>query len=86
MLVVERCLGGGAGALVVVLGGLELAERVVPVGLEGVGDEPVVWVDGEVAAAGELCALAGALDVAAAELVGLVGPGFEFGLNGERDL
>ena len=37
-----RC---GGGVFVVVLGGLELAELVVPVGFEGVGDEPVVGVD-----------------------------------------
>ena len=37
-----RC---GASVFVVVLGGLELAELVVPVGFEGVGDEAVVWVD-----------------------------------------
>ena len=72
--------------LVLVLGGLEGAEGVVPVGLERVGDEPVVGIDGEVAAAGELGPLAGALDVAAAESVGFVGARFQLGLDGERDL
>ena len=55
---------GGAGALVVVVGALDGPQRVVPVGFEGVGDEPVVGVDGEVASAGEVGALVGALDVA----------------------
>lgn len=68
------------------MGCLEGAEGVVPVGLERVGDEPVVGVDGEVAAAGELGALAGALDVALSEPVGLVGARFELGLDAERDL
>ena len=63
--------GGGGLALVFVLGGLQRAERVVPVGLEGVRDEPVVGVDGEIPAAGELGMLAGAVDVGAAELVGV---------------
>ena len=63
MLVGERGVRGGGGVFVVVLGGLELAELVVPVGFEGVGDEAVVGVDREVAAAGELGVLACALDV-----------------------
>jgi len=63
-----------------------VAQRVVPVGLERVGDEPVFRVDGEISAAGELGALTGTLDVAASELVGLVGACFELGLDGERDL
>ena len=63
-----------------------VAQRVVPVGLERVGDEPVVRVDGEVSAARELGVLAGTLDVGASELVGLVGAGFELGLDGECDL
>ena len=58
-------LADGGGAFVVVLGGLELAEGVVPVGFEAVGDEAVVGVDGEVAAAGEVGVVAGSFDVAA---------------------
>ena len=67
-------------------GRLQLAEGVVPVGFEAVGDEPVVGVDGEVAAAGQVGVVAGAFDVAAAQRVGFVGAGFEFGLHGEGDL
>ena len=48
----ERGPGGGGGALVVVVGCLELAQSVVPVGFEGVGHQPVVGVDGQVAASG----------------------------------
>src|SRR5439155_5698310 len=55
---VERGLRGGAGAFVVVLGALQRAQRVVPVGLQRVGDEAVVGVDGQVPAAGQLGALA----------------------------
>ena len=58
----------------------------VPVGLERVGDEPVLGVDGEVSSTGEFGALTGALDVAFAELVGLGRARFELGLDGERDL
>ena len=68
------------------MGGLQRAQGVVPVGFEGVGDEPVVGVDGEVAAAGEVGVVAGAFDVGAAQLVGFVGAGFELGLDGEGDL
>ena len=60
---VELRVRGGGVAVVVVLGGLERAELVVPVGFEGVGDEPVVGVDGEVAAARELGVMPGALDM-----------------------
>ena len=83
---VSAAWAAAAGAVVLVLGCLEGAEGVVPVGLERVSDEPVFGVDGEVAAAGELGAVAGALDVVLAELVGIVGACFELGLNGERDL
>ena len=84
VLVAERG-GCGGGPLVVVLGGLQLAQSVVPVGFEAVGHEPVVGVHGQVAAAGELGAVAGAFDVAAPQGIGFLGAGFEFGLHGERD-
>lgn len=67
------------------MGVAELTEGVVPVGFEVVGHEAVVGVDGEVAAAGQLGPVPGALDVAAAQGVGLVGSCFELGLDGERD-
>ena len=60
-----------AGLLVGVLGLVEGAQRGVPVGFEGVGDEPVGGVDGEVAAAGQVGVVAGALDVGGAQGVGL---------------
>jgi hypothetical protein len=41
VLLIERGASGGAGVLVVVLGGLQGAQRLVPVGFEGVGDEAV---------------------------------------------
>ena len=86
MFVGEGGCGGGAGAVVVVACGLQGAQRVVPVGFEGVGDEPVVGVDGQVAAAGQVGAVAGAFDVLAAQRVGFGGAGFQFGLHGEGDL
>ena len=61
------------------------AERLVPVGFEVVGDEPVVGVDGEVAAAGELGAVTGPFNMAAAQRVRCVGACFELGLDGEGD-
>ena len=66
----ERGVGGSGLAFVLVLGGLQRAQRVVPVGLERVGNESVVRVDGEIAAAGELGALAGPVDVAPPQPVG----------------
>ena len=60
---VERGVGGGGLAVVFVLGVLSARSAVVPVGFEGVGDEPVVGVDGEIAASGEFGVLAGAVDV-----------------------
>ena len=82
----EVGVSGGGLAVVFVLGGLQRAQRVVPVGFEGVGDEPVVGVDGEVSATGELGVVAGSVDVGAAELIGLGGAAFELGLDGERDV
>ena len=59
-----------AGLLAGVLGLAEGAQGGVPVGFEGVGDEPVGGVDGEVAAAGQVGVVAGALDVGGAQRVG----------------
>ena len=86
MFVGEGGRGGGAGAFVVLAGGLQGAQRVVPVGFEAVGDEPVVGVDGQVAATGQVGAVAGAFDVLAAQCVGFGGAGVELGLHGQGDL
>ena len=75
-----------AGVVVGVLGLAECAERGVPVGFEGVGDEPVGGVDGEVAAAGQVGVVAGALDVRGAQGVGLVRPVLQLGADGEGGL
>jgi hypothetical protein len=83
---VEIDVGGGAGPLVVLLGLVQLAQGVVPVGFESVGHEPVVGVDGEVAASGKFGSVAGPFHVAASQGVGFVGPVFEFALHGEGDL
>ena len=79
-------LGGGelagvllAGLVVGVLGVVQRAEGGVPVGFEGVGDEPVGGVDGQVAAAGQVREVLGAFDVGGAQRVGLGGPVLEFG-------
>src|SRR5207248_11329625 len=56
----------GFGAFVGVGGFGQLAQGVVPVGFQGVGDEPVGGVDGEVAAAGLLGVVLGALHGAGA--------------------
>ena len=79
-----------AGLVVGGLGVAQGAQRGVPVGFEGVGDEPVGGVDGEVAAAGQVGVVAGALDVGGAQRVGLGGAVLEFGgdleggLDGQR--
>jgi len=68
------------------VGGLRVVERAqggVPVGFEGAGDEPVAWVDGEVAAAGQVGVVAGALDVGGAQRVGVGGAVLEFGRDGQ---
>ena len=76
-----------------VVGGLRVVERAeggVPVGFEGAGDEPVGGVDGQVAAAGQVGVVAGALDVRGAQRVGVGGALPEFGgdleggLGGQR--
>ena len=64
-----------AGLVAGVLGLAEGAQGGVPVGFEGVGDEPVGGVDGEVAAAGQVGVVAGALDVGGAQRVGFGRPG-----------
>ena len=71
--VAEDGRGGSAGALVVLAGGVQGAERVVPVGFQAVGDQPVVGVDGQVAATGQVGAVAGAFDVSAAQCIGFGG-------------
>ena len=80
-----------AGLVVGGLGVVEGAQRGVPVGFEGAGDEPVGGVDGEVAAAGRVGVVAGALDVGGARsAAGLGGSVLEFGgdleggLDGQR--
>ena len=79
-----------AGFVVGGLGVAQGAQRGVPVGFEGAGDEPVGGVDGEVAAAGQVGVVAGAFDVGGAQRVGVGGSVPEFGgdleggLDGER--
>ena len=68
-----------AGLVVGGLGVVERAQRGVPVGFEGVGDEPVGGVDGQVAAAGQVGVVAGALDVGGAQRVGFGGSLLELG-------
>ena len=65
---------------------VEPAQRGVPVGFEAVGDEPVGGVDGQVAAAGEVGVVAGALRRGGAHRVGVGGALFEFGGHGEGGL
>jgi hypothetical protein len=77
---------GAAGFVVVVARVGELAELVVPVRFEGVGDEPVGGIDGQVAAAGGVGGVLGALNVRGADLVGLGGAGGEFVGDGQGDL
>jgi hypothetical protein len=72
-----------AGLLGCVPGLGEGAQRGVPVGFEGVGDEPVSGVNGQVAVAGQVGEVAGALDVRGAQCFGLVGAVLELGLDGE---
>jgi len=83
-IVAEDGRGGSAGAFVVLAGGVQGAERVVPVGFEAVGDQPVVGVDGQIAATCQVGAVAGAFDVSAAQCVGFGGAGVEFGLYAGR--
>ncbi len=77
-------VGGLPGVLSagLVVGGLRVVERAeggVPAGFEGVCDEPVGGVDGQVAAAGEVGVVAGAFDVGGAQCVGVGGSLLEFG-------
>src|SRR5260370_62771 len=78
--------GGGGGLAVVVAGGGQGAQGGVPAGFQGVGDEPVGGVDGEVAVPGGAGGLFGALDVGAAELVCAFGLGGQLVADGEGDL
>jgi hypothetical protein len=80
----------GAGLVVGGLGVVEGAEGGVPAGFEGAGDEPAGGAGGEVAAAGQVGVVAGALDVGGAQRVGLgssspeFGGDLEGGLDGQR--
>lgn len=91
--VADGCLEQGGlalGAFVGVLGLGDLAQGAVPVGFQGVGDQAVVGVDGEVAAPGEVGVVLGPFHVAGPELVGLGGAGgelvgdFQGGVDGQR--
>jgi hypothetical protein len=68
-----------AGGVVGVLGVGQGAQGGVPVGFEGAGDQPVGRVDGEVAAAGQVGVVAGALDVGGTQRVGLGRAVFQLG-------
>ena len=68
-----------AGLVVGGLGVVERAQRGVPAGFEGAGDEPVGGVDGQVAAAGQVGEVLSSLDMGGAERVGLLGAVLEFG-------
>jgi hypothetical protein len=79
---------GGAGLArgVVVAGGGQFAQAGVPVGYEGVGDQPVSGIDCQVAAPCLVGCALGALDVGGAQGVGVPGLGGELVGDGERDL
>src|SRR6266702_1681316 len=87
----DPVLPGGCEGAVVLLAGLvagglgvvEGAQRGVPAGFEGVGDEPAGGADGQVAAAGQVGVVAGALDVRGAQGAGLGGAVFQLGGDGE---
>jgi hypothetical protein len=79
-----------AGLVVGGLGVVERAQGGVPAGFEGAGDEPAGGVDGQVAAAGQVGVVAGALDVRGAQRAGVggslpeLGGDLEGGLGGQR--
>jgi hypothetical protein len=79
-----------AGSVAGFLGLAEGAEGGVPVGFEGVGDEPVGGVDGQVAAAGQVSVILGAFRVGGAQRVRFGGPVLKLGghlqggFDGER--
>ena len=79
VLVEERV--SGALAFVVLLGGGERPQLVVPLGLERGGDQAVVGIDPEVTALGQIGLVAGALDLLAAQPVGFLGPGCKLVLD-----
>ncbi len=79
LLVGQRPVAGLGSALVLVAGVGELAQLVVPVGFELVGDEPVGGVHGEVAAAGGISGVLCALHAHLADPVGIGGALREFG-------
>jgi hypothetical protein len=58
----------------------------IPICLEGVGDEPVVRIDLHKASPRKLSVIAGSLDMLAAQGVGLGGAFLQFALNREGDL
>jgi hypothetical protein len=86
LVVGEQGGAGALGAVVVVLGVGEVAQLRVPVGLQGVGDESVGGVDREVAAAGRVGGVLGALDVGGADAVGVFGALDELGADLQRGL
>ena len=85
LLVAEHGVGL-PGPVVGVLGVAQGPKRVVPVGFEAVGDEPIVGIDRQVAPPGGLGTVTGAFDVGGAQPVGFGGASGEFGLDAQGDL
>jgi len=85
VLIEEQALGLVL-AVVLLLGGTQGAQFCVPVGFQGISDEPVVGVDAQVAALGQLCLVASAFDLLPAQTVGFLGASLELFLDGERHL
>ncbi len=84
LLSIQRLLGGGALALVRLLRIGELAETGIPLGLESVGDQPVIRMNAQVAVLRELCVVPCTLDVLASETVGFHRACLHLRLDGQR--
>ena len=75
-----------AVAFVVLLGGGECAQLVVPLRFERVGDQAVVGIDAEVASLGKLRFVTGTIHLLASHPVHLLSTALQFVLHGQGDL
>src|SRR5258708_7210471 len=71
--------------LILLLGGIECAQFIVPVRLERIGYQPIRRIDVKVASLSEFGLIPGALNLLLAQTIHLIQSGLHLLLDGERD-
>ena|SRR3989442_255600 len=85
LLFADRCLIILALLLILLLSGIQCPKFVVPVGLDGIGYQPVRRVHVQVAPLSQIGLIPGSFDLLLAQPVHLIQSGLHLLLDGERD-